>query len=106
MFNFWTSELCFNKNFWSSDLDFQNYTIIMSVSSRNDIESDDKIEHQNSLFLKVKIEHLNVTKMLWFCPVSFQNKISLTLMFLCQMFNFWRIAISWKKKLSNSCFFF
>lgn len=78
----------------------------MPILFRNYIESDDKIEYRNSLFLKVRTEHLNVTKMLWLCPIFFQNKISLTLTFLCQMLHFWRIAIFWQKKLSNSCFFF
>lgn len=44
-------------------------------------QSDDKIEYQNRLLLKVKIEHLSVNKMLHFCLLFFQNKISLILTF-------------------------
>lgn len=49
----------------------------MPIPFRNDTGSDDKIEYQTSLFLKVKIKHSNVTKMLWVCPIFFPNKISL-----------------------------
>ena len=47
----------------------------MPTSFRNDTENDDKIEYQNSLFLNVKIKHLNVPKMLWFFPIFFQSKV-------------------------------